>query len=247
MRAINCAFVRQVLSTGGGIAIILSLVGCASETLFLSGFNASPLGGPPAATQAVGTATVGGSVVIVTQPGNPTEHWVRVSRQAGNTDAIGTFDGHFSHAGADGHYGMLLAIKVASDIVGNVPANTDKGSASVEIRPEPAYLPYLLHLDFLPKQSHGQMIRINDDPAQTFGTFPVDQVFAVSVGIEVHGDTATASVTLLGAGVGNDNFKENIALPNPRVAGPLGAIKLWVGWPWGGHFDATDVIVTYKQ
>jgi hypothetical protein len=136
---------------------------------------------------------------------------------------------------------------LASDIVGNAPANADKGSASVEIRPEPPNLPYLLHLDFLPKQPAGHMVRINDDAAQTFGTFAADRSFTLSVGIDVHGSTATASVTLIGAGVGNDSFKENIALPDPRQAGPLGAIKLWMGWPWGGHFDATDVIVTYKH
>jgi hypothetical protein len=90
------------------------------------------------------------------------------------------------------------------------------------------------------------MIRINDNPALTFGTVTVDQAFTLSVGIDVHGDVATASVTLIGPGAGNDASKENIALPNPRQAGPLGAIQLWMGWPWGGHFDATDIIVTYK-
>lgn len=243
MNARKCTHLRQLLVSSTGVAVLLWLVGCASETLFQSGFNASPLNGPPAAMQTVGTATTGGSVITVAQTTNPAEHWVRIARQAGNTDAIGSFYGHFSRAGADGHYGMVMAIKVGSDIVGNA----DMGSASVEIRPEPTDLPYLLHLDFLPKQPAGHMIRINDDPAQTFGTIAADQPFNLSVGIDVHGSTATASVTLIGPGASNDSFKENIALPNPRQAGPLGAIKLWMGWPWGGHFDATDLIVTYKQ
>ena len=81
----------RTVASGGGVAVILSLVGCASETLFQSGFNTSPLNGPPAFTQTVGTATTGGSVVIVDQTTNPLEHWVRISRQAGSTDAIGSF------------------------------------------------------------------------------------------------------------------------------------------------------------
>jgi hypothetical protein len=248
MKTTEFELVGQALGTTTCFALVLLLTGCASETLFQSGFNASPLNGPPSSAQTVGTATTGGAVIVVTQPLPETspEHWIRVSRGTDIQSPIGSFYGHFSKAGADGHYGMILAMKVGSDIAGNTGGNADKGSASVEIRPEPAALPYLLHLDFLPKQPAGQMIRINDDPAQTFGTFASDQPFTLSIGIDVHGGTATASVTLIGPGAGSNSSKENIALPDPRQAGPLGAIQLWMGFPWSGHFDATDVIVTYK-
>ena len=45
---------------------------------------------------------------------------------------------------------------------------------------------------------------------QTFGTIAADQSFTLSIGIDVHGSTATATVTLVGPGVSNDSFKENI-------------------------------------
>jgi hypothetical protein len=245
MTSIKCSLVRNILCTGTVLSMCLSLSGCASETLFQSSFNASAVGDPPAHNQATGTATVNGAVSIV-QPGDSKEHWVRISRIADNVDPIGSFYGHFSHVGADGHYGLLLAMKVGSDIVGNDPGNITAGAASVEIRPNPTDKPYLLHLDFLPKQPAGQMIRINDDAANTFGTFAADQTFTLSVGIDVRSGTATASVTLLGAGIGSGSSKQNITLPNPPQAGPLGAIQLWMGAPWGGHFDATDIIVTFK-
>jgi hypothetical protein len=50
---------------------------------------------------------------------------------------------------------MLTVLLVSSDITGNTAGNVDDGSASVELRPLDDQLPYVLHLDFLPKQWHG--------------------------------------------------------------------------------------------
>jgi hypothetical protein len=241
---IKRAPIRQVLVKAGCLSLCLAMAGCASETIFLSSFNASAEGTAPAATQAVGSATLSGSVSIVNQPGPTPEHWVRIARQAAD-NGISAFYGRFSKAPPDGHYGILLAIKVGGDLVGNVPANTDLGAASVEIRPDSSDLPYLLHLDFLPKQPQGKMIRINDDPSQAFGTFAVDEKFSISIGIDVHGGTATGAITLFGSGVSNDIARENIPL-DLRLGSPPGALQLWVGYPWAGHFDAADIIVTYK-
>src|SRR5689334_1065030 len=57
------------------------LTGC--ETLFQSNFDSTPVGQPPAAVQATGTASVfgpPGSVVVVGPPGSTSGHWLQVSR-----------------------------------------------------------------------------------------------------------------------------------------------------------------------
>jgi hypothetical protein len=227
---------------------LLALAGCATETIFQSSFNASPVGTLPAVTQATGTAASSGApgAVVIDGPlGTSNENWVRVSRPSEDAAPIGVFEGDFSGTRGDGHYGLLTVLIVSSDIVGNNAQNQNNGSASVDLRPRPPQFPAVLHLDFLPRHPPGQMIRFNDDPNRTCGTFPVDQPFTLSIGIDVSGADATASVALLGAGVASDNCT-TIALPN-SLRDPLGALQLWMGWPWRGHFDATDIVVTYKK
>ena len=61
-----------------GLPLVLLLTtGCASTTLFQSNFDATPINQPPAHTQAVGTATIEGSVVVATLPNTPSVRGVR--------------------------------------------------------------------------------------------------------------------------------------------------------------------------
>ena len=66
-----------------------TLAGCTSETLFQSNFNTTPIGSPPAATQAIGTASTfgpAGAVVIAGPIGSSTDQWLRVGRADGNAE-----------------------------------------------------------------------------------------------------------------------------------------------------------------
>ena len=88
----------RLLAAAGAL---LSLAGCASETLFQSSFNSNAVGSPPSPTQAVGTAQVSGdpgSVVIVGPVPNSSENWVKITRAsvANNQAGISTFLGNFS-------------------------------------------------------------------------------------------------------------------------------------------------------
>ena len=94
-----------------------------------------------------------------------------------------------------------------------------------------------LHLDFLQDNT----VRINDDPNLTFGTFPRDQFFTLSVNLEITPQSAVAHMALFGTGTsGTMDF----TIPSLNLARQYGAIRLWMGFPWTGSFDATDILVT---
>ncbi len=226
----------RLLAAAGAL---LALAGCASETLFQSSFNSNAVGSPPSPTQAVGTAQVSGdpgSVVIVGPVPNSSENWVKITRAsvANNQAGISTFLGNFSKTYSDGTYGFLGVIFIP----------TGSGLASVEFDTSPFGSPpstSFLHLDFLQNGT----VRFDDDPGVTFGTFPHDRFFTLSVGMDITSTTAVAHVTLFGTGTSGGTFDYNIKQPN--FARQYGAIRLWMGFPWTGSFDMTDLVVTRKK
>jgi hypothetical protein len=215
---------------------LMGLAGCASETLFQSSFNSSAVGSQPSPTQAVGTVEISGDpggVVIVGPVPNSTEHWVKITRPsvANNQAGISTLMGNFSKSYPDGKYGFLGAIFIPSG----------SGLASVEFDTGPFGSPpstSFLHLDFL---ENGQ-VRFDDNPDVTFRTFAHDQFFTVSVAMDVTSTSAIAHVTLLGDGTSGGTF--DYSIKQPSFARQFGAIKLWMGFPWTGSFDMTDLLVT---
>ena len=57
---------------------------------------------------------------------------------------------------------------------------------------------------------------------------------------------AVAHVTLFGTGASlGGTFDYNIKQPN--FARQYGAIRLWMGFPWTGSFNMTDLVVTRKK
>jgi hypothetical protein len=224
------------LACAAWVVLAMVLTGCASETLFQSAFNSNTIGQPPAAMQAVGTVKVSGapgSVVIVGPVPNSKENWVRISREVGAEVPISTMDGIFSQFKGDGSYGFLAALFIP----------TGSGLATVEFDTTPGGSPPsagFLHLDFLQNNT----IRINDNPALTFGTFPRDQFFTLSVGLDISASSAVAHITLFGTGAsGSFDF----TIPQLNLARQYGGIRLWMGFPWSGSFSATDIIVTRKK
>jgi hypothetical protein len=234
---------RRLLGTGllrlvyaASAALTTAAVGCSSETLFQSSFNSNTVGAPPAHAQAVGTIRIAGppgSVVIVGPVPNSSENWVRISRTAGPAVPVTTMECDFSQSGGDGSYGFLAVLFIP----------TGSGLATVEFDTTPHGSPAaagFLHLDFLQNNT----VRINDDPKLTFGKFPRDQFFTLSVSLDIAASSAVAHMTLLGSGTSGSM---DYAIPLLNLARQYGAIKLWMGFPWSGSFDATDIIVTRRR
>ena len=217
------------------------LSGCASEILFRSSFNQEPVGAPPSPNQRVGTITITGTpgnVVIVAPPENPAGgNWVKISRTPGQGNPANTMVCHLTPFRGDGKYSLVAVVFIPKG----------SGLATVEFATVPLAGQgnfSFFHLDFLETDN----LRINDDNSQVFGSFPRDKMFSLAVTMDITASSATATVQLLGAASG---AKESINLVRPgfplSLPRQFGAVKVSMGFNWGGFFDVTEIIVTRKN
>jgi hypothetical protein len=215
------------------------LAGCNSEVLFQSNFDSTATGQPPAPAQAVGTANWfggPGSVVVVGALGQSSGKWLQVMRPAetNNQAPIAGMQGVLSAVRGPGQYSFICALDIP------------KGSGLVTLQFEPAFQPQpgnflsFLHLDFTTNNT----VRIDDNPATRFGTFPRDQPFDVAVSFNTAASPPTAHIALLGSGTAGS--KDYTIQAPAQFAQQFGAIRIWMGYPWTGYFDATDLIVTHN-
>jgi hypothetical protein len=210
----------------------LLVSGCASETLFQSNFNQNTIGSPPPTAQATGTVTLSGapgSIVVVGPPPGANDRWVQISRN-GEQAPITTMLCNFSQFRGDGTYSLLAALFIPSG----------SGLATVEFDTTSPPGIGFLHLDFTQENK----VRINDDPGNVWGTFPRDHLFSLAVTLEITPTSATAHMSLFGAGASGTKDFDVTPL---ALARQLGAVKFWMGFPWQGSFDATDILVTRKK
>jgi hypothetical protein len=140
----------------------------------------------------------------------------------------------FSTFSGDGSYGLLMVLFIPSKC----------GVVTLQFEPEqngPTDYTNFLHLDFMPTNT----VRI-DDSSTTFGTFPRDKFFTVSVNLKVTTTGTTADMTLIGAGAsGNLTYTVQPVFGNlPRQ---IGGLRLWMGYQYAGAFKADDILVTYKK
>lgn len=211
------------------------LSGCASETLFRSNFDTTPVGQPPAAAQAVGTAAISGpanSVVVVAPPVQPSGRWLQISRPTGPD--VSSFQGKLIRQPGQGTYTFSATMFM--------PQNSQ--TATVQFEPfinSPSDLSGFLHLDFTPENN----VRLDDNESTRFGEFPRDQPFIVQVTLTI-GTSSTAHIILSGAGASGD---KTYTLPGPfnNRAQQFGAIRVWQGFPHTGAFDVTNIVVSKKK
>jgi hypothetical protein len=215
---------------------LLLLGGCTSETLFKSNFDATPVGQPPAQVQAVGTANVDGppgSVVVVGAPAQSTGRWVQITR-ANQQPSVSGLQGNLSVFKGPGQYTFSAAMFIPSGV----------GLATIQFEPfgqPPSTLTNFLHIDF----TTDNMVRIDDNDATKFGSFPRDQVFAVFVTLATDASPPTARITLVGAGTSGQ--ADYVILPALRpMSQQFGAVRVWMGFPWTGSFDSTEIVVTHR-
>lgn len=222
------------------LVILMSLTGCAT-TVFQSDFGPSAIGQPPSQAQAVGTANVSGSVVVVGPPVLPSGKWVQMSRSATppdqNPSPLAIFQGNFVKSHGAGIYTFSTFLHFPSGNNNVATIQFDRFGWPVS-----DVTGGFLHIDFLPDNS----VRIDDKDNTKFGQFPRNQVFIVQVTLNINSTTPTARISLSGAGASGET---TYAISTPVFvswAQQFGAVKLWMGFPWTGKFDATQIVVTYK-
>jgi hypothetical protein len=99
-----------------------------------------------------------------------------------------------------------------------------------------------LHLDFMTDNR----VRIDDDASTAFGTFPRDQIFTVQVTLTINAVSPNVRIILSGAGA-SGQADRNVAPPFRMIAQQFGAVRIWMGSPSTGSFQATNIVVTRKQ
>lgn len=234
--------VTRVLLWGWLLAVLLT-TGCKQETLFESNFEATTVNQPPSATQKVGTATLGGgtgSVLVVAAPpdSSPPTKWVRIRRATtvGDTDPapLTIFQGNMTKAPGKGNYtfSTLMFIPTGPNNVASIQFGTLNQPLGV--------FSGFLHLDFL----QNNRIRIDDDENTVFGRFPRDKPFMVQVTLVVTDTSAKAHIVLAGAGTEGQADRDVFGVL--REMGPFGSVRIWMGNPWTGEFDAANVLVTHN-
>lgn len=218
------------------LALTFLLAGCGSTTVFLANFNSDAVGGPPSPNQATGTVAVdlGAGTVRVAPPSpGATTNWVEISHPQANTPQT-ALQGKFTSARGEGSYGLLAVLFIPT------------GCGTVTLQFEPVqngpsdYLNFL-HLDFMPNNT----VRIDDGKA-SFGTFPRDQFFSISVNLKVGATSTTAQMQLFGTGAsGNLDYTIQPIFGNlPRQ---IGGLRFWMGFQHAGAFKVDDIIVSYQS
>jgi len=213
-------------------AMLLLLAGCSDETVFKSNFDAGVVDQPPAATQAVGTAVVAGptgSVLVANAPGDLNGNWLRLQRP--NADSgFPEFQGILSQVQGKGRYTFSTFMFM--------PAGADTATIQFEqLTPANRFL----HLDFLPDNQ----VRIDDNDATKFGTFPRGQPFIVQVTLDT---TATPNAHVVLSGAGASGITDYTIQPSlQQYADQFGGMRLLIGFPHVGEFYANTVVVTRRS
>ena len=212
------------------LACCVSLVGCAGTTLFQSDFARYPPHWPPIGNQKVGTAEVDPVSDQYVSSGGPTG-WVRISREDSQPVPRAALLCHLSEFKGDGTYVFSTVLSMRSGT----------GAATIQFEPfnQPVtnYGGGFLHLDLMPDNS----VRVDDNDATKFGTFPRDQEFVLQVTLKID-STPRAHILLSGAGASGE--AEYAILPAyVPLARQFGSVRLWMAAPWPGFFDAANIVV----
>jgi hypothetical protein len=217
------------------LAALFLVAGCNSETLFQSDFDPTAKGQPPAVMQAVGTAaTFGppGSVVVIDPVIPMSDKWVQISRPTGG-DVVG-LQGKLSASPGDSVYTFAATMFMTPDSgVATIQFETASNPVSS--------LDSFLHVDLM----ENNQIRIDDNEATRFGSFPRNQPFIIQVTLDINASSSTAHIALGGAGA-SGTADHTILPPFQAMSRQFGAIRVWQGFPHTGAFDATNIVVTRR-
>jgi hypothetical protein len=213
------------------LVFLALLMGGCGKTLFQFD-DTAPLGQPPPHTQKVGTANIdgpAGAVVMAASPAGSGGRWLKITRTSSQTSVSG-FQANFSEFAGDGDYKFSCFLYI--------PSGT--GLATIQFEPfgqDVETLTNGLHLDF----TQDNKVRIDDNDATKFGSFERDKVFMVQVKLAINA-TPTAHIDLIGASAtGSKDYPITTFAPIIRQ---IGAVRIWMGYPWAGSFYATTIVVS---
>jgi hypothetical protein len=237
---------RSFLLLGSIGFLAMLLTGCGSTTLFQSSFDSNAVNAPPSHNQSTGTIDVsaapGASVVIVSHPPNATGNWAQIQRSDGQGTPVPTMQCNLSQPPRDGSYTLLAVLYIPS---GSGLATVEFDTSSQSGPPSQGFM----HLDFgdftVNNTVHRNTVRINDDSSLLFGNFPRDQFFTLAVTLDISSSIAVAHMSLYGSGA-SGNFDLNNITPL-FLARQFGEVKFYMGFPWSGSFDTTNILVTRKN
>lgn len=219
------------------LVLLLLITGCNSTTVLQANFNSDTAGSAPAGTQAVGTLLLSpgaGSITVVDAPlaGLAATKWVRISHPTQPSPET-VMKAKFDSLHGVGNYSFLASLFIP----------TGAGAVTVDFEPfTDLNSPEFLHLDFMPAGN----IRIDDDNSRTFGHFPRDQAFVLSVNVVTTATSATAHIALIGAGT-SGSIDVNIPANNLNAAKQFGSVRFWMGFQWTGTFFVDDILVTRRN
>ncbi len=218
------------------LLVIVLFSSCSNETIFQSNFDSTPLNSPPAHNQQVGTINIdgpSGAAIVVSSPINESGRWVQVIRQNGQQSVSGV-QCNFSKFIGDGKYtfSSLLYIPSGSGLV-TIQFETFGQSVGTYTN--------FLHIDF----TQDNKVRIDDNDDTKFGSFQRDQSFMVQVSLDINATEPKVHIALGGtAASGEADY--SIQPPLRMFAHQFGAVRLWMGFPWTGSFDANTIVVTHQ-
>jgi len=218
---------RPRAATSGGISLLATLwllSGCASgETLFRSDFDES-VGTVPKGSNGAAVGTVASDPNstnhVVVLPTSPPGGSVRIARQQDGDvpPPTSSFQCLFAQPAGDGTSVFSARLSIPGSV-----------SGPISIQFEPANTPVtelgssFLHLDLMPDNT----IRIDDNDATKFGTFPRGDEFLLQVILKINAaPSANIAVGGPGASGGRDYQIQPQFVP---LARQYGAVRLWLG------------------
>lgn len=229
--------IRSISSVFGGLSCAALLGACTTTTLLEVRFDADAPGAPPSTTQALGTVIVepgAGSVVVVDTPATDvtpaSKKWARVSHPTPITPETSMIARMAAPTG-NGSFSITTLLYV--------PTGAAVPTIQLETVPLGQGAASFLHVDLLADGS----LRI-DDGAATFGHYPHDRPFLLSIELEIADAGATARVTPVGA---ETSGSAEVPISAPSLARLFGAVRLWMGYQFGGTYFADDLVVVKRE
>ena len=238
--AVRIQFCQRIRQTHFFIMLAFMVIlfsSCASETIFQSNFDATPVGQPPAHIQQVGNVNIdgpSGAALVVASPVITGGKWVKITR-TGDQQSVSGLQCNTSKFIGNGEYNFstVLFIPAAS---GLATIQFEKFGQTI------SDLNGFLHLDF----TQDNRVRLDDNDATKFGSFTRDKPFMVQVTLKINATGASTAHIALGGDGATGVADYTILSPFLSQAHQFGAVRLWMGFPWTGSFDATTIVVTHK-
>ena len=210
------------------------LITSCGKTIFYATVDNEPIGGFPNTNQKVGTVkfSVHDSVRIAKITGLPGK-WIKLGRSFPESDVV-SLQCKVDTMRGDKAYQFSTYLFLDNQ--------SPTSSISFEAFNQPmSELQGFLHIDLLPDNK----LRVNDDANKTFGSFPRNQPFILSVSFNTITNNPTAHISLSGAGA-SGTFDTPLLNFGPSNYHRFGQVRFWMGWPHIGKFNATNILVKYK-